>query len=138
MANKFKAAERDRVDILVVEDEAHIRRFLQFVLERAGYSVEVSDGGETVPEFVEQNRPRALLLDLVLPGISGEQVIAELERSHLRDGLKIIVLTARSLDHDQGESLADSVEAFATKPIAPSKLLATLTETGIHPQKDAA
>jgi DNA-binding response OmpR family regulator len=138
MENKFKAAERDRVDILVVEDEAHIRRFLQFVLERAGYLVEVLNGGETVSEFVEHNRPRALLLDLVLPGISGEQVIAELERSHLRDGLKIIVLTARSLDHDQGESLADSVEACATKPIAPSKLLTTLTETGIHPQKDGS
>ena len=132
MEHNFNDAEHNHIDILVVEDEKHISRFLQFVLERARFSVAVLDRGESVTRLVEQIRPRAMVLDLILPGISGEEVLADLERAGLGEGLKIIVLTASSLAWGQDNPIAESVDAYCTKPIAPSKLLSTLTEIGIH------
>jgi DNA-binding response OmpR family regulator len=85
--------------ILVVDDERKIRVLVRSYLEREGYSVLVADTGQRALETLERARPDLLVLDLMLPDLSGEE-IARSVRSHSR--LPIIMLTAKATEDDRG------------------------------------
>jgi DNA-binding response OmpR family regulator len=119
--------------VLVVDDERHIARFLEFVLKKAGYEVAVAHNGEQALAAVDGFEPDAVLLDLVLPGISGLEVLKRLrsDRKHAR--CVVMVLSARSFGHAPAEVMEAGANAQATKPIAPSTLLKKLLELGVPP-----
>lgn len=122
--------------VLVVEDERHIARFLEFILKKEGYQVAIAYDGEQALGVVDQFAPDAILLDMVLPGISGLDVLKRL-RADRRHAHRVIVVLSASLFGDlPAEVMEAGANTHCTKPIAPSDLLKKLAEFGVPPVID--
>jgi CheY-like chemotaxis protein len=119
--------------VLVVDDERNIARVLEFVLTKAGYEVAVAYDGEQALVKVKQFAPDALLLDLMMPKLSGMEVLKCLRADKQNAGLVIAVLTARSFEGVSGEILKGGANFHCEKPVAPSTLLRELLGLGITP-----
>jgi DNA-binding response OmpR family regulator len=127
-----EAINRDLARVLVVDDERHIARFLEFVLRRAGYEVVVVYNGEQALAAVEAFAPDVVLLDLVLPGLTGLEVLKRL-RGDRRYGGLVVVLSARSFGDVPAEVMEAGADDHCTKPVAPSTLLKKLADLGVPP-----
>lgn len=119
--------------VLVVDDERHIARVLEFVLKKAGYEVVVAYDGEQALSEVKRFAPDALLLDLVMPKLSGLEVLKHLRADQQNARLVIAVLTARSFEDVAGEIMTAGANLHCEKPVAPSTLLRELIRLGISP-----
>jgi len=117
--------------ILVVEDERHIARFLQFVLEQEGFMVDAVYNGEAAITILQSRRYSAVLLDLGLPGRSGIEVLRILRSSKEHDATIVIVLTATTSGDMLQQVMAAGASAHCPKPVAPSTLLRKLGELGV-------
>jgi two-component system, OmpR family, alkaline phosphatase synthesis response regulator PhoP len=124
---------RDPTSILVVEDERHIASFLEFVLKRAGYEVTVVYDGEQALAAVETFAPNAILLDLMLPGLTGLEVLKRLRADPRYASVVIMVLSGRSFGDVPAEVMQAGANEYATKPIGPSTLLQKLADLGVPP-----
>lgn len=128
-----KSPERSRV--LVVEDVRHLAHFVRRNLERAGYQTRVVHRGDEVVAAVRAFRPHAILLDLVLPGMSGVEVCAALRGDPANEGLVVVVVTGHSFgDVSVAEVEAAGADWSFTKPLSPVTLLAKLAELGVPPR----
>lgn len=119
--------------ILVVEDERHLARFLEFVLKREKYDVTLAHDGEQALATVEAFEPDGMLLDLGLPKLSGLEVLTQLRTNSRFASLRIIVLTARSYEEAAMEVMAAGADSHCPKPVAPSTLLHKLAELHLPP-----
>lgn len=119
--------------VLVVEDERHIARLLEHVLVREGYQVSVVNDAERAFESIATICPDALLLDVVLPGMSGLDLLRKLRQDPRWSTLVVIVLSARWFNHDDPALTQAGATVQCPKPIAPSKLIRKLQECGIPP-----
>jgi DNA-binding response OmpR family regulator len=128
-----EAINRDMAKVLVVEDERHIARFLEFVLKRAGYEVAVVYNGEQALAAVEAFAPDVVLLDLVMPGLTGLEVLKRWRGDPQYAGLVVMVLSARSFGDGPAEVIEAGANDHCTKPIAPSTLLKKLADLGVPP-----
>ncbi|EMJ9773282.1 MULTISPECIES: phosphate regulon transcriptional regulator PhoB [Morganella] len=110
--------------ILVVEDEAPIREMVCFVLEQNGYQpVEADDYDAAIARLVEPF-PDLVLLDWMIPGGSGIQVIKHMKRdSQLRE-IPVMMLTARGEEEDRVKGLETGADDYLTKPFSPKELVA--------------
>jgi len=110
--------------ILVVEDEAAITTMLRYNLEKQGFQVrEASDGQEALLQVAEE-KPDLLLLDWMLPSLSGLEVCRQLRRRPQTRDLPIIMLTARAGDQDAVRGLDTGADDYITKPFNMVALLA--------------
>lgn len=107
--------------ILLVEDEESIRKFVKINLEREGYEVLEAGTGEDGLEIAEAESPDIVVLDVMLPGINGFQVLRELRQRDETTG--IIMLTAKSQDIDKILGLEYGTDDYMTKPFNPTELL---------------
>jgi len=115
--------------VLVADDEPHIGRVLQVRLEANHFVVKVARDGEEALAILRSDQPLDLvLLDLMMPGRSGLDVLAELRRLPARKGLPVIVLTAKGEERDRARALALGATDFITKPFSPKKLAARIYE----------
>ncbi len=113
-----------RKSILVIEDEPHITLGLRDALEFEGFRVACADTGRAGVQSARQERPDAILLDLMLPDINGYQVCEELRRT---DPLvPIIMLTAKSQEADKIRGLDVGADDYVTKPFSVGELVARL------------
>lgn len=119
--------------VLVVEDERHIARYLQFVLAREGFEVATAHDAEEALRRIGEYCPDAVLLDLVLPGMSGTDLLSAIRADARFDQVVIIVLSARTSSEDTAFLASANVQAQCPKPVAPSTLLKKLAEFGIRP-----
>jgi DNA-binding response OmpR family regulator len=120
--------------VLVVEDERHIARLLEHFLLKEGYSVTVAHAAESAYELIGTVSPDALLLDVVLPGMSGFDLLRKLRGEPRWKELVVIVLSAQWFNHDDPALAEAGATAQCPKPIAPSKLIRKLRDCGIPPQ----
>ncbi len=112
--------------ILVVEDEEPIQILLSYNLESEGYRVRHTAQGEDVPHLIGEERPDLVLLDWMLPGISGIEVCRLLRtRPETRD-IPIIMLTARSEEAERVRGLATGADDYMVKPFSVPELLARI------------
>ena len=109
--------------ILVVEDEKSLSEPLAYLLRREGYEVTVVDNGLSAVQAVENTPPDLMLLDLMLPGLSGTEVCREVR---LRSGLPIIMLTAKDSEVDIVVGLELGADDYVTKPYSSRELLARI------------
>lgn len=109
------------VRILVVEDEAPIAEVVQSYLEREGHMVVWAATGEEALEAFDRRRPDLVVLDLNLPGISGEDVC---RRIRAGSDVPIIMLTARDAEEDLVKGLELGADDYLTKPFSPRELTA--------------
>lgn len=110
--------------ILVVEDEEPIQILLNYNLEAEGYRVRATAQGEDVAHLVGEERPDLILLDWMLPGISGIEVCRLLQaRPDTRD-IPVIMLTARSEEVERVRGLSTGADDYIVKPFSVPELLA--------------
>ena len=116
--------QENETRILVVEDEASIRRFITLNLEMAGYKVGEAESGEEALEMLTSFCPDVVVLDIMLPGMDGLEVCRYI-RTHLPDSL-IIMLTAKGQDTDKIMGLELGADDYMVKPFNPFELIARI------------
>ena len=119
--------------ILIVEDERHIARLLDFVLSKAGYELSVANTAEDALVEIEKCKPDALLLDLVLPGMGGLEFLRIIRAKPSFSSCVVIVLSGHWFEHTDATLAEAGASAQCSKPIAPSTLLRKLRELSVHP-----
>lgn len=118
--------EQSKPYILIVEDEAPLVTLLRYNLEKQGFRVEdVGDGGEALTRITE-TPPDLLLLDWMLPTMSGIEVCRQLRRRPANRNLPIIMLTARAEDQDAVRGLDTGADDYITKPFSTEALIARI------------
>lgn len=123
--------------IMVVEDDADINNLLAKMLRQADYQVlQVYSGSEAVLRL-QQDRPDLLLLDLMLPGMSGSDVLAHM-RKELALDVPVIVLSAKNALADKVTLLENGADDYITKPFEPEEVLARIAATLRRVGKDSA
>lgn len=110
--------------ILIADDEPNIVVSLEFLMERHGYEIRVATDGEEVLRAVEEFRPNLILLDVMLPGKSGFEVCQKLREDPARQGVKIVMLTAKGRETEVAKGLALGADAYITKPFSTKELIA--------------
>lgn len=110
--------------ILIVEDEAAIVTLLSYNLEREGFQVLEARDGEEGLLMATERRPDLILLDWMLPLLSGIEVCRRLRRTPQTRSIPIIMLTARGEEGDRVRGLNAGADDYVTKPFSPSELLA--------------
>lgn len=107
--------------ILIIDDDVHIGNMLEEVLVREGYEVCRAYSGTEALLVLAERRPDLVLLDLMLPGRKGEEILPELK------GIPVIVVSARTDVQDKVELLLDGAADYVTKPFDTKELLARIT-----------
>ena len=109
--------------ILVVDDEPQIRRVLKTALVAKGYEVLVAKSGEEALELLKNQAVDLIVLDLMLPGLSGVEVCREIRRSML---IPLIILSVRGAEKDKVAALDAGADDYVTKPFGMDELLARI------------
>jgi DNA-binding response OmpR family regulator len=112
-----------RGSVLVVDDEATIAEVVSRYLERAGYDVCVARDGKSALAQAAERRPDLVVLDLMLPGIDGLEVMRRL-RELERDRMAILLLTAKGEETDRVSGLRLGADDYVVKPFSPAELVA--------------
>jgi len=115
-----------KATILIIEDEAEIREMLRFSLERADYQVLEAETAEIALEKLQGRLPDLLLVDWMLPGISGIELVRRLRKDEVTAALPAIMLTARGEETDKLKGFDSGVDDFLSKPFSPKELLARI------------
>jgi DNA-binding response OmpR family regulator len=104
--------------VLIAEDESHIAESLGFILEREGYTVVTVPDGETVLLRLHGGLPDLLILDVMLPGLNGFEVLKTIKSDPRLNALPVIVLTARTQPRDRAMAESIGAAAYLTKPFS--------------------
>jgi len=116
-------SEQDKIRILVADDDRDIRDLVTFKLSQAGYDVQAVDDGLAALAAIEANPPRLAILDVIMPGLSGIDVLRKLRAEESTKDLDVILLTARSRDSDVDTGFATGASDYIIKPFSPRELL---------------
>ncbi len=117
------AAKTTPARILVVEDERDIAALVAYHLTKEGYRVRTTGGGAEALEAIAQERPDLIVLDVMLPGFSGLDILDEIRtRSDMAD-VPIVMLTARREEADRIKGLELGADDYVTKPFSPQELV---------------
>lgn len=109
---------------MVIEDEKEIRDLVRYNLEKAGFRVAAAADGEEGLRQLFASRPDALVLDLMLPGVNGLEILREVRGEPATHDLPVIVLTARSAEMDKLLGFEHGADDYLTKPFSPRELVA--------------
>ncbi len=112
--------------ILIVEDENDVLELLRFNLTKEGFSVTTATRGEDALKAVGQKRPDLILLDLMLPGISGLEVCRQLKKEPRTSGIPIVMLTAKGEEADIVVGLEVGADDYVTKPFSVKVLVSRI------------
>ncbi len=124
--------------VLIVEDEAPLVTLLRYNLEKEGFAVCSAGDGEEALLQIAENKPDAVLLDWMLPLVSGLEVCRQLRRAPQSRSLPIILLTARGEEADRVRGLDSGADDYIVKPFSPSELVARLRAVIRRAQPSAA
>ena len=113
--------------LLVVEDDPIIQVLVREVLVGAGYEVAVADDGESGLEQVRAERPDLMVLDVMMPGIDGYEVLAQVRGNPETAELPVVMLTALNSDEDIQKGFAAGANDYVTKPFQAEELLASVS-----------
>jgi two-component system phosphate regulon response regulator PhoB len=112
--------------VLVVEDEAPLVTMLRYNLEKEGFQVCAAADGEEALIQIAERKPDAVLLDWMLPYVSGIEVCRQLRRSPQTRTIPVIILTARGEEGDRVRGLNSGADDYIVKPFSPTELIARL------------
>ena len=112
--------------VLLAEDEPNIATSLQFLLDRAGYDVNVQENGAEALAEALANPPDLMILDVMLPDLDGLEILREIRADSAAKSLPILMLTAKGAKETQETALAAGADAFITKPFANTEVLAVV------------
>ncbi len=112
--------------ILVVEDEASLITLLRYNLEKEGFEVGEAVDGEEALFMLKERRPDLVVLDWMLPSLSGIEVCRRIRRAPEFKNLPVIMLTARGEESDRIRGLDSGADDYIVKPFSPSELIARI------------
>lgn len=116
-------------NILIVEDQADIRRLIRLTLDRPGLDLHEAENGDDGLNLARQLAPKVLLLDVMMPGnLDGYQVCAQVKADPALGRTRVIMLTARSQGDDIMTGFQCGADAYLTKPFSPLELADTVEE----------
>lgn len=113
-------------DILIVEDEAAIREMVRFAIARAGFTPREAGNAHQAEVLIADRIPDLILLDWMLPGMSGIDLARRLRRAETTRAVPIILLTARGEEEDKVRGFEVGVDDYVTKPFSPRELVARI------------
>lgn len=116
-----KAADAER--ILVVDDEADIVALVAYHLAKSGYSVSTATSGPDGLALARRDKPALVVLDLMLPGFSGLEVMKQLRADSRTSRIAVLMLTARREESERIEGLTLGADDYLTKPFSPQELV---------------
>lgn len=112
--------------ILIVEDEQAIRSMVKLALERAGFELhEAADARQAYAE-IKRERPSLILMDWMLPGTNGLEIVKHLQRDAGTQEIPVIMLTARAEESDKIKGFSAGVDDYISKPFSPAELVARI------------
>ena len=112
--------------VLIVEDEAALVTMLRYNLEREGFAVCAASDGEEALMQIAERKPDVVLLDWMLPLVSGIEVCRQIRRAPASRTLPIVMLTARGEEGDRIRGLNSGADDYVVKPFSPAELIARL------------
>ncbi len=116
------------IDVLIAEDEPSILESLDFILRRAGWSIESVTDGDAVLERVRRMPPRVLVLDVMLPKRSGFDVLKQLRADVETRALPVLILTAKGQQQDRRIAEELGADGFVTKPYSNAEVVGAVRE----------
>jgi len=127
---RARAREETRMGkhVVLVEDETNIAEAIRFLLSRDGWRVETLANGGNAAQVIRAARPDLVILDVMLPGKTGFEILAELRCEDSLAELPILMLTARGQSRDRERALAAGVSRFMTKPFSNDEMVTAVRE----------
>lgn len=114
--------------ILVVDDEPHIIKLITFTLEKRGHEVFSAEDGPGGIEAVREHGPDMVFLDVMMPVMTGLEVLDVLKGDDATAGIPVVMLSARSQSYEQEEGLSRGALKYVTKPFTPAELAGVVVE----------
>lgn len=114
-------------NLFIVEDEMPIVTLLKYNLEKEGHKVNFANNGEEALLAIQQKNPDLILLDWMLPDISGIEICKTLKKNNLLKDIPIIMLTAKGEEEDKLKGFQTGADDYVTKPFSQKELLARVT-----------
>lgn len=111
-----------RFRILIADDEPNIVISLEYLMRREGHAVSIARDGNEALEHIRSERPDLVLLDVMMPGKSGFEVLQAVRTDEALAGLKVLMLTAKGRDTDIAKGLALGADGYMTKPFSTREL----------------
>src|SRR6266550_4707145 len=109
--------------VLVVDDEPDIVALVAYHLAKSGYSVSTATSGPEGLAVARRDKPAIIVLDLMLPGLSGQEVMEQLRGDPSTSGVAVLMLTARREESDRIQGLTLGADDYLTKPFSPQELV---------------
>ncbi len=110
--------------ILVVDDEPNIVLSLEFIMQKEGYDVRIAKDGEEALQAIKEKVPDLVLLDIMMPAMSGYEVCQRIRANPEWNDIRIVMLTAKGREVDQEKGMAMGADDYITKPFATRDLMA--------------
>ena len=115
-----------RKRVFLAEDEPNIVESLTFLLERAGFDVSAEMNGQSVLDMTLADPPDVMILDVMLPGLDGLEILRRLRADPRCADLPILMLTAKGQREDRETALRSGANQFITKPFSNSEVIASV------------
>lgn len=112
--------------VLVVDDDPAIREYVGDLLRFEGYDVRTAHDGPSALAAIEEDRPDCVVLDVMMPGMSGHEVLAAIRAADGGPGLPVVMLTAAADDAQSWQAWSGGVDYFLAKPFDADQLLTFL------------
>ena len=112
--------------VLVIEDEPNIVEAIRFILMRDGWDVSTLSDGDLAEDTIRSCRPDVVILDVMLPGRSGLEVLAALRADAATRSLPVLMLTAKGQGRDRAEAERIGASRFMSKPFSNTEILASV------------
>jgi DNA-binding response OmpR family regulator len=114
--------------VLIADDEPNIVISLEFLMKREGHEVSIARDGPSALEAIRGTRPDLVLLDVMMPGMSGFEVCQAVRTDEALAGVKILMLSAKGRDTDIAKGSAMGADAYMTKPFSTRELAEKVRE----------
>ena len=114
--------------ILIADDEPNIVASLEFLMRQKGHTVRVARAGDEALAAVDEFAPDLILLDVMMPRMSGYDVCQKVRENSAWDGIKIIMLSAKGRDIEVTKGMAVGADRYVTKPFSTKDLMATIQQ----------
>ncbi len=117
------------IKVLVVDDEPFILMIVEDKLKKAGYKMLTRRSSDGIMEYIKTNRPDLIIMDWMLPGVSGLDICKKLSKDTKTCSIPIFMLTAKGQESDEKLGIKCGVKQYITKPFSPRELLKLVEAT---------